>query len=430
MVFACGFAVWFLPYLVAGHKLLWYIYGILMEYLCYVISLHIVFEPGGVWMEWRILREQQEASLSPFAAKSINSFGRIIPEEKCPIRTDYERDGNRILYSMEFRRLRHKTQVFFNAKNDHICTRMEHVLNVGSIAVTIARTLNLNQDLTYAIALGHDLGHAPFGHSGERVLDKCMKKIDSTAGFQHELHSLRVVEKLATRISKEKINGNFGLNLTYEVKDGIVSHCGEKYNEYILTRDLNKTPASLNNIKKRGELPFTLEACVVRLVDKIAYVGRDIEDAVRVKLMDMKDIPGDIRNELGHSNGEIINTLVRDLVENSYGTDCIQLSPAKGEALEKLINENVRLIYKADKITRYEKIAENTLEGLFDSLLQSLSDMEKLQFSDAKVYRMFYSFILDKCYDDNESDAQKVIDFIAGMTDSFAQSCFEEIYWM
>ncbi len=381
-------------------------------------------------MEWRKLREQQEDRLSPFAAKNGNSFGRLIEEEKCPIRTDFERDGNRILYSMEFRRLRHKTQVFFNAKNDHICTRMEHVLNVGSIAVTIARTLNMNQDLTYAIALGHDLGHAPFGHSGERVLNKCMKKLDSSAGFQHELHSLRVVEKLATRISKEKINDNCGLNLTFEVKDGIVSHCGEKYNEYILNRDLTKTPATLQNIKKRGALPFTLEACIVRLVDKIAYVGRDIEDAVRVKLMDMKDIPSDIRNELGHSNGEIINTLVRDLVESSYDRDCIQLSPAKGEALEKLINENVRLIYKADKITRYEKIAENTLEGLFDSILESLSDVEKLQFSDLKVLRMFYKFILDKCYDGNESNAQKVIDFIAGMTDSFAQSCFEEIYWM
>ncbi|MDF2986733.1 MAG: dGTP triphosphohydrolase [Eubacterium sp.] len=381
-------------------------------------------------MEWRKLREQQEEHLSPYAAKNINSFGRLVPENKCPIRTDFERDGNRILYSMEFRRLRHKTQVFFNAKNDHICTRMEHVLNVGSIAVTIARTLNLNQDLTYAIALGHDLGHAPFGHSGERVLNKCRKKLDSSAGFQHELHSLRVVEKLATRISKEKINDNCGLNLTFEVKDGIVSHCGEKYNEYILKRDLTKTPASLQNIRKRGALPFTLEACVVRLVDKIAYVGRDIEDAVRVKLMDMKDIPGDIRNELGHSNGEIINTLVCDLVENSYDRDCIQLSPAKGEALERLINENVRLIYKADTITRYEKIAENTLEGLFDSLLESLSDVEKLQFSDLKVYRMFYKFMLDKCYDENESNAQKAIDFIAGMTDSFAQSCFEEIYWM
>lgn len=381
-------------------------------------------------MEWRQLREQQENTLSPFAAKSINSFGRLIDETKCPIRTDYERDGNRILYSMEFRRLRHKTQVFFNAKNDHICTRMEHVLNVGSIAVTIARTLNLNQDLTYAIALGHDLGHAPFGHSGERVLNKCMKKIDSNFSFQHELHSLRVVEKLATRISKEKIHEKCGLNLTFEVKDGIVSHCGEKYNEYILHRDLTKTPESLQNIKKRGADPFTLEGCVVRLVDKIAYVGRDLEDAMRVRLLDMQDIPKEIRNELGNSNGEIINTLVCDVIENSYGKDCIQLSPSKGEALEKLINENVRLIYKADKITRYEKIAENTLEGLFDNLLTSLSDFEKLQYSENKVYRMFYNYIVDKNYDKSENDAQKVIDFVAGMTDQFAQTCFEEIYWM
>lgn len=381
-------------------------------------------------MEWRQLREQQENTLSPYAAKSINSFGRLIDETKCPIRTDYERDGNRILYSMEFRRLRHKTQVFFNAKNDHICTRMEHVLNVGSIAVTIARTLNLNQDLTYAIALGHDLGHAPFGHSGERVLNKCMKKIDSNFSFQHELHSLRVVEKLATRISKEKIHEKCGLNLTFEVKDGIVSHCGEKYNEYILHRDLTKTPESLQNINKRGADPFTLEGCVVRLVDKIAYVGRDLEDAMRVRLLDMQDIPKEIRNELGNSNGEIINTLVCDVIENSYGKDCIQLSPSKGEALEKLINENVRLIYKADKITRYEKIAENTLEGLFDNLLTSLSDFEKLQYSENKVYRMFYNYIVDKNYDKSENNAQKVIDFVAGMTDQFAQTCFEEIYWM
>ncbi|QNU68543.1 HD domain-containing protein [Ruminiclostridium herbifermentans] len=380
-------------------------------------------------MEWRKLREQQENMLSPFAAKSVNSYGRLLYEEKCPIRTDYERDGNRILYSMDFRRLRHKTQVFFNAKNDHICTRMEHVLNVGSIANTIARTLNMNQDLTYAIALGHDLGHAPFGHSGERVLDKCVKKIDKNASFKHELHSLRVVEKLATRISKEKIYESCGLNLTFEVKDGIVSHCGENYDEFIMHRDLSKTPDSLKNVK-RTDSPYTLEACIVRLVDKIAYVGRDIEDAVRVKLMDMQDIPKDIRNELGNTNGEIINTLVCDMIENSYGKDCIQLSKSKGEALEKLINENVRLIYKADKITRYEKIAENTLEGLFDNLLESLSDFEKLQYRDNKVYRMFYKYIIDKGYDESVSDAQKVVDFVAGMTDSFARACFEEIYWM
>ncbi len=381
-------------------------------------------------MQWRQLREEQEDSLSPFAAKSNNSFGRLIREDKCPIRTEYERDANRILHSMEFRRLRHKTQVFFNAKNDHICTRMEHVLNVGSIAVTIARTLKMNQDLTYAIALGHDLGHAPFGHSGERVLNQCMKNINPEWSFQHELHSLRVVERLATRISKEKINEKCGLNLTFEVKDGIVSHCGERYNEYKLTRDTSKTPQNLIGIKKRGALPYSLEACIVRLVDKIAYVGRDIEDAVRVKLMNMQDIDKNIRNELGNTNGEIINTLVIDLVENSYEKDCIQLSKEKGEALEKLINENVRLIYKADKITRYEKIAQTTIEGLFVSLLNSLEDFEKLKNSDNKVYRMFYNYIIDKDYDQNESDAQKAIDFLAGMTDSFAQNCFEEIYWL
>ncbi len=381
-------------------------------------------------MQWRQLREEQECSLSPFAAKSSNSFGRLISEDKCPIRTEFERDANRILHSMEFRRLRHKTQVFFNAKNDHICTRMEHVLNVGSIAVTIARTLKMNQDLTYAIALGHDLGHAPFGHSGERVLNQCMKNINPEWSFQHELHSLRVVERLATRISKEKINEKCGLNLTFEVKDGIVSHCGERYNEYKLTRDTSKTPQHLIGIKRRGALPYSLEACIVRLVDKIAYVGRDIEDAVRVKLMDMQDIDKNIRNELGNTNGEIINTLVIDLVENSYEKDCIQLSKEKGEALEKLINENVRLIYKADKITRYEKIAQTTIEGLFVSLLNSLDDFEKLKNSDNKVYRMFYNYIVDKDYDKNESDAQKAIDFLAGMTDSFAQNCFEEIYWL
>jgi len=379
---------------------------------------------------WREIRERQEEQLSPYAAKSTKSKGRMMYEAKCPVRTDFERDANRILYSMEFRRLRHKTQVFFNAKNDHICTRMEHVLYVASIAVTIARTLNLNQDLTNAIALGHDLGHAPFGHSGERVLDCCLKKINSRLTFQHELHGLRVVDRLATRISKEKINEKCGLNLTFEVRDGIVSHCGENYNESYLIRDCNKDPISICNQHSRLTMPYTLEACIVRLVDKIAYVGRDIEDAVRVRLIDINDIPKDIRNELGHTNGEIINTLVCDIIENSYGKDCIQLSKEKGEALQCLINENVRLIYNADKIKRYEKTAKNVIEGLFFSLLNSVKDPEALKNSELRVHRMFYNFIKDIGYEADESDEQKVIDFIAGMTDNFALSCFEEIYWL
>lgn len=382
---------------------------------------------SGVWRE---IREKQEESLSPYAAKSRQSLGRIIEEKKCPVRTDFERDANRILYSMEFRRLRHKTQVFFNAKNDHICTRMEHVLHVGSIAVTIARTLNLNQDLTYAIALGHDLGHAPFGHSGEKVLDRCMKKINPDYSFQHELHSLRVVDRLATRVSREKIYEKCGLNLTFEVRDGIACHCGENYSEYRLERDCNKNPACLYNLKSRTQKPYTLEACVVRLVDKIAYVGRDIEDAVRVRLMDINDIPKEICDELGYTNAEIINTLVCDMIENSYGRDCVQLSKEKGEALERLINENVRLIYQADKIKRYEKTAENTLEGLLFNLLESLKDPERLKNSELRVYRKFYNFIQDIGYSAEDTDEQKVVDFIAGMTDNFALSCYEEIYWM
>lgn len=382
---------------------------------------------SGVWRE---IREKQEESLSPYAAKSRQSLGRIIEEKKCPVRTDFERDANRILYSMEFRRLRHKTQVFFNAKNDHICTRMEHVLHVGSIAVTIARTLNLNQDLTYAIALGHDLGHAPFGHSGEKVLDRCMKKINPDYSFQHELHSLRVVDRLATRVSREKIYEKCGLNLTFEVRDGIACHCGENYSEYRLERDCNKNPACLYNLKSRTQKPYTLEACVVRLVDKIAYVGRDIEDAVRVRLMDINDIPKEICDELGYTNAEIINTLVCDMIENSYGRDCVQLSKEKGEALERLINENVRLIYQADKIKRYEKTAENTLEGLLFNLLESLKDPGRLKNSELRVYRKFYNFIQDIGYSAEDTDEQKVVDFIAGMTDNFALSCYEEIYWM
>lgn len=379
---------------------------------------------------WREIREKQEEVLSPFAAKSSHSKGRIFEEEKCPVRTDFERDSNRILYSYEFRRLRHKTQVFFNAKNDHICTRMEHVLNVGSIAVTIARTLNLNQDLTYAIALGHDLGHAPFGHSGEKVLDRCLKKINPEYSFQHELHSLRVVDRLASRISREKVNENGGLNLTFEVRDGIACHCGEKYNEYQLERDTSKTLQSLARLKAGSQNPYTLEACVVRLVDKIAYVGRDIEDAVRVNLINKDDIPKGIKEELGYTNGEIINTLVCDIIENSYGKDCIQLSREKGEALEQLIKENVRLIYRADKIVRYEKTAENVMEGLFFNLMEVCNDLEKLKNSELKVHHKFYSYMRDIGYNEEESGEQRAIDFIAGMTDSFALNCFEEIYWL
>ncbi len=403
-------------------------------------------------MVWRDIRLEQEKSLSPLATRSDQSLGRKLPEQPCIVRSDYERDANRILYSEDFRRLRHKTQVFFNAKNDHICTRMEHVLYVNSISNTIGRTLGLNQDLITAIALGHDIGHAPFGHSGERALNRSLQKVNPHLSFHHELHSLRVVDRLSTRISKEKIHERCGLNLTYEVRDGIVSHCGENYSEYELHADPHKDPEKIYETDHRSCMPRTLEACVVRLVDKIAYVGRDIEDAVRANVMDFSDISQEIRSELGATNGEMINTLVVDLIENSYGTEYIRLSPARGQALKEMIEENNRRIYQADMIRRYEINANNVVEGLFEILYEAACNiMNDIKFDEAdgtvhvclpkgaggrsaahqdKVLRRLGEFVAEKGYHEQELPEQIVTDYIAGMTDGYALHRYEDIYWI
>ncbi len=374
----------------------------------------------------RLIREKQEESLSPFAIQSRESRGRLRPAEKCKVRTEFERDTGKILYSMEFRRLRHKTQVFFNPQNDHICTRMEHVLYVNYISNTIGRSLNLNPDLINAISLGHDIGHSPFGHSGERMLDLCIKKISPDLYFQHELHSLRVADMLAVKRDQP---GQHGFNLTFEVRDGIACHCGETYDEILLKPDRAKATDSLYAKGAGKKMPATLEGCVVRIADKIAYVGRDIEDAVRAGIMEFEDLPKDIKSELGNTNGEIINTLVMDIILNSINKDRIMLSEEKGMAMKNLLLDNVDRIYKSEKIKAYEKMAQNTVEGLFNALLPAIEDSEKLKSSEIKVFKNLYNFVSERDYGDNERNAQKVVDFIAGMTDSYAQKCFEEIYW-
>lgn len=377
---------------------------------------------------WRDIRLEQEKQLSPLAAHSVDTLGRRLPEEPCKIRSDYERDADRILYSEDFRRLRHKTQVFFNAKSDHICTRMEHVLYVRAISVTIGRTLGLNQDLINAIALGHDVGHAPFGHTGERVLDSCVKKINPSMSFRHEYHSLRVVDRLCERISREKIHERNGLNLTYEVRDGIVSHCGENYDEYILYADKMKDPNLIYETEHRKCMPYTLEACVVRLVDKIAYVGRDIEDAIRAKLIDYKDINPEIKRELGSTNGEMINALVLDLIENSYNTEYIRLSRAKGEALREMILTNNKQIYQSSLLRRYEITAKNAIEGLFEILYENAKNLDRKNKS--KTMQRLISYIDEKGYKEDEAPEQIVMDYIAGMTDAYALQTFEDLYWI
>jgi dGTPase len=307
---------------------------------------------------------------------------------------------------------------------------MEHVLYVNAISNTIVRTLSLNQDLVNAISLGHDLGHAPFGHSGERALDNCVNKINNTLRFRHEYHSLRVVDRLATRMSNEKINEKCGLNLTYEVRDGIVSHCGENYEEYKLYKDSEKRAENIYTDCHRDMMPATLEGCIVRLVDKVAYVGRDIEDAVRAKLIDFSDIPKDIRSTLGSKNGDVINTLVLDMLENSYDSDYIQLSDEKGLALRDLIKENSKLIYNSEMISRYEKTVTNTIEGLFGSLYQACKDIEKMKNTDNSVIKNFYGYIIEKDYGKEELPEQIVLDYVAGMTDGYAIKCYEELYWI
>ena len=381
----------------------------------------------------REIREAQENALSPLAARSTLSRGRLTPETKCDVRSDFERDAGRILYSLDFRRLRHKTQVFFNPQNDHICTRMEHVLHVGYIANTIARSLDLNPELVHAISLGHDLGHAPFGHSGERRLNTLLKKVDPDLFFEHEAHSLRVVDLLSghpTMGSEESVDeGRGGLNLTFEVRDGIVSHCGETYSENSLHPDRSKTETDLHGPRARRGMPGTLEACVVRISDRIAYVGRDIEDAVRAGIMASEDIPKGIASILGRSNGEIIDTLVTDIIRNSRGQDEIALGTEVGEALEALLHDNLDRIYKSEKIKRYEKTADNIIDGLFDSLLPVAQDPERPVDGNNRVLRGFDTFLRERRGGAGAPPAQRVADYIAGMTDSFASKCYEEIYW-
>jgi dGTPase len=309
---------------------------------------------------------------------------------------------------------------------------MEHVLHVGYIANTIARALDLNPELVQAISLGHDLGHAPFGHSGERRLNDLLKDVDPSLSFEHETHGLRVVDHLAVRSGASEEPGEetkVGLNLTFEVRDGIASHCGETYGERLLRPDPTKTEADLHRPRAERGMPSTLEACVVRISDRIAYVGRDIEDAVRAGIMASEDIPRDIASALGRTNSEIIDTLVTDIIRNSLGKDEVALGDEVGQAMQALLKENLERIYKSDKIKRYEKTADNIVEGLFVALLPVAQDPERPVDGNSRVLRAFESFLRERRIAAGVPPAQRVADYIAGMTDSFAEKCYEEIYW-
>ncbi len=329
----------------------------------------------------RQMTEEREEGLSPHAAKSRLSRGRLRPEEPCPIRTAFQRDRDRIIHCKAFRRLKHKTQVFIAPLGDHYVTRLTHTLEVSQIARTISRALELNEDLTEAIALGHDLGHTPFGHVGEDMLNELYPR-----GFRHNEQSLRVVDYLE--------NNGMGLNLTWEVRDGIVNH--SKSRAEVLGQDWGKVG--------------TLEGEVCKLADIVAYVNHDVDDAIRAEIITEDDLPESATVVLGHSRSERINTMVCDIIEHSWtvkGGDVLS-SPA--------INMSPGVLE-----------ATNTLrEFLFDRVYNLRSAQEEAERA-RDVVRLLYAYFnehedkLPAEYRlDGDSAERRVVDYIAGMTDQYA----------
>ena len=311
----------------------------------------------------------------PSAAFSDSSKGRDVFEEPCDLRTIYQRDRDRILHSKAFRRLKGKTQVFLAPEGDHYRTRLTHTLEVSQNARTIAKALRVNEDLTEAIALGHDLGHTPFGHTGERELNRICSD-----GFRHQLQSVRVVEKL------EK--GGVGLNLTKEVRDGICNH------------STSGTPA-------------TLEGKIVRLCDKIAYVNSDIDDAVRGRVIRESDLPERCVRVLGSTLRERLNTLIHDIVSNSMGKNDIIMSEEKYEALRQLRKYMFDNVYVNSCAKAEEGKAERMIRQLFEYYVGHMEELPE------EYTRMVW--------EKGETVERAVCDYIAGMTDRYAVTTFQKL---
>ena len=325
------------------------------------------------------LEKIEEQVLSKYACLSKNSLGRDIPEEECSLRTIFQRDRDRIIHCKSFRRLKHKTQVFLIPEGDHYRTRLTHTLEVSQIARTIAKSLMLNEDLTEAIALGHDLGHTPFGHAGETVLNNLLPQ-----GFEHCVQSVRLVEKIER-------NGE-GLNLTKEVRDGILNH-------------------------RTSGNPKTLEGKIVRISDKIAYINHDIDDAITARILKESDLPKEITDIIGNTVKARIDFLIKDIVTNSYDKNDIIMSEEVATAISKLrawLFENVYNNNNKKNIAKTEeKKAQKVVEMLFNHYKNNVSEMPDE-----------YINLINK----GEEQLQVVSDYISGMTDDFAINTFKELY--
>ncbi len=316
---------------------------------------------------------REEAFFSPFAQKSAQTKGRLREETPCDFRTDFGRDRDRIIYSNSFKRLKNKTQVFFAPEGDHYITRLTHTLDVSQIARSIARTLNLNEDLAEAIALGHDLGHTPFGHVGERVLAKLAEK-----GFHHNEQSLRVVDCI------EK-NGR-GLNLTFEVRDGILEH------------------------KSSGN-PKTLEGQAVSLADRIAYINHDIEDAIRAGILKESDLPKRAVKVLGDKTKTRINKAIADIYETSYGKNFVRMSEEVMQATNELRTFMFERVYELANKSIQER-SERMLSQMFNYFTKNVDKLP------ARYLRLLQ----------RDGKEQVVCDYLSGMTDRYAIGVFENLF--
>jgi dGTPase len=324
------------------------------------------------------INEIEALTLSKYAKKSCESKGRLKPIDKDDIRGEYQRDRDRIIHSKAFRRLKHKTQVFLSPEGDHYRTRLTHTLEVSQIGRTIARALRLNEDLVEAATLGHDLGHTPFGHAGEAVLNIKLKDED---GFNHAKHSIRVVDFLE--------NNGKGLNLTYEVREAIEVH---------------NTPYTMT--------PFTLESEIVKYADRFAYINHDIEDAISGNVLTEQDLPQDVCNILGHSKSERINNLIWDMIKESYDKPYVVQSKEFLDATTKLHNFMFKNVYTSKKAKPEEEKAQDILSVLFDYFVAHPEEMPQ-----------FYQDIL-KEYSIN----RVVADYLASFTDQYCIKTFENIY--
>ncbi|MCR4686493.1 MAG: deoxyguanosinetriphosphate triphosphohydrolase [Lachnospiraceae bacterium] len=321
------------------------------------------------------LEIDEKETLSEFATLSINSKGRLVDEKQCDIRTVFQRDRDRIIHCKAFRRLKDKTQVFLSPEGDHYRTRLTHTLEVSQNARTIAKALRLNEELVEAIALGHDLGHTPFGHAGERALNRVC-----TLGFEHNEQSLRTVDVL------EK-DGQ-GLNLTFEVRDGILNH------------QTKSTPA-------------TLEGKVVRLADKIAYIHHDTDDAIRAGILKEEEIPAELRKILGNRPTERLDTFIHDIITNSMGKNDICMSETVGKAMLDMRKFMFEHVYQNKKAKSEEGRAEMLITTLYEYFLEHTDEMPDE-----------FIMLLEK----GEDPRRVVCDYIACMTDRFAISKYEELF--